>query len=122
MREEILRFRQEEYRKHPRRPRNIIRYPPSLQRRVVAYSRRGRSAGRSLWRIAGELGLGQGTLRNWMARHPKPRFLRVAVKGPAPTPAPSEKAASPMVLVTPRGYRVEGLDRASLTELLRSLA
>jgi len=122
MRQEILRFRQEEYRKHPRRPRNIIRYPPSLQRRVVAYSRRCQSAGKSLWRLAGELGLGPETLRDWMARHPKPRFRRVAVKGPAPTPPTPEKAVSPMVLVTPRGYRVEGLDRESLTELLRSLA
>ena len=121
MREAIERFRQQEYRNHPRRPRNVIRYPPALRRRVVAFVRRGESEGKSLWHISGELGLCQQTLRDWMARHLESRFRSVKVVAPAPAPAPRMPAAA-LVLVTPQGYRVEGLEPESLAVLLRTLA
>jgi transposase-like protein len=120
MREAIDRFRQREYRKHPRRPRNVIRYPPALRRRVVAFIRKRESEGKSLRHISGELGLGQQTLRDWMARRREPRLRAVEVAGPAAV-TPPKTLVRALVLVTPRGYRVEGLDRESLTELLRVL-
>ncbi|MCI0407955.1 MAG: hypothetical protein L0191_05210 [Acidobacteria bacterium] len=121
MREAIDRFRRQVYRNHPRRPRNAIRYPPALQRRVVAFARKREAEGGSLWRISGELGLGQETLRDWIQRHPEPRFRSVKVATPDPTPAP-KSLPSALVLVTPQGYRVEGLEPDSLAVLLRTLA
>jgi len=122
MRQEIGRFRQREYRSHPRRPRNAIRYPLSLQRRVVADTRRCQAEGKSLWVIARELGLGQETLRGWMGRQPEPGFRRVAVAAAVSAVSPAKKPDSALVLVTPKGYRVEGLDQENLAALLRCLA
>ena len=123
MRQEILRFRQKEYRSHPRRPRNAIRYPLSLQRRVVAYTRRCQAEGKSQWGIARELGLGQETLRDWMGRQPEAGFRRVAVAAAVSVVSPPKKKPdSALVLVTPKGYRVEGLDQENLAALLRCLA
>jgi len=52
------------------------------------------------------------------ADHEAPAFLPVQVAaGEAGLPAPASTQAEP-VLVTPRGYRVEGLDIARLAELL----
>lgn len=122
MRDTIVRFREAERRRHPQRPRNVVRYPPSLKHRVVVLARRRRGQGASLWRIGQELGLGQQTLRGWMKSTPAPRMRVVKV---VPPDLPREGARSEPghpVLTTPKGYRVEGLNLEALTGLLRALA
>ena len=81
--------------------------------RVLAYTRRQRTAGQSWARIAHRVGLSVGSLKTWSRPAPPARRLvRVAV-----TAAP----VAPLVVVSPGGYRVEGLDLATATTLLRAL-
>jgi len=122
MRDTIFRFREAERRRHPRRARNIIRYPRSLKQRVVALARRRRAQGVSWWRIGRELGLGRQTLRGWMKADPAPRMRVVKVAPAGPEPERAQREAGPAVLVTPKGYRVEGLSLGNLTTLLRDLS
>src|SRR2546425_13379333 len=68
------------------------RIPDTVRAEVLAYGRRERAAGRSWAGIAHAVGLSAGALKNW-----------------SQTPA------------GPAGYRVEGLDLATATALLRAL-
>ena len=91
------------------------RIPDAVRARVLAYARRQRAAGQSWTRIARVVGLSVGALKNW-SRLPVPArtLVPVAVATPA-VPAP------PLVVVSPGGYRVEGLDLATASALLRAL-
>jgi hypothetical protein len=73
---------------------------------VVGLARAGRGAGVSLKRLATELGLPPYTLVRWLRRAPRRSLRRVTVPA-APLPPPPA-----LVLVTPEGWRVEGLDVA----------
>ena len=88
-----------------------------MRAQVLAYARRQRAAGRSWPRIARAVGLSAGSLKNWSRTPPRARALvpvAVAVR-PRDVPAP------PLAVVSPGGYRVEGLDLATATTLLRAL-
>ena len=92
-----------------------MRIPDAVRARVLAYSRRQRAAGRSWQSIARAVGVSTGSLKNWSRMPPPARtLLPVAVAAP-------EAPASPLVVVSPGGYRVEGLDLATATALLRAL-
>ena len=86
---------------------------------MLGYARRERAAGRSWQRIARAVGVSVGSLKNWSQTPPPARTLvpvEVAVVGPAPEgPVPA------LVVRSPGGYRVEGLDLATATALLRAL-
>jgi hypothetical protein len=84
---------------------------------VLAYARHERAAGRSWARIASTVGLSAGALANW-AQSPPParRLMPVAVAPLAP-----EIPGAALVVVSPGGYRVEGLDVPTATALLRAL-
>ena len=87
-----------------------------MRARVLAYTRRQRAAGYSWARIAHRVGLSVGSLKNWSrTRPPACQLVPVSV-----TAAP-EVAGPALVVVSPGGYRVEGLDLASATALLRAL-
>jgi hypothetical protein len=95
-----------------------IRYPEALRREIVALlddAREGRGAVAS---VARALGVPARTLGLWRRRARRRSFRRVTVTA-APAPA---APASPPVLVTPHGVRVEGLDLAGLVTVLRALA
>jgi hypothetical protein len=79
-----------------------------VRARVVAYARRERAAGRSWRSIAHTVGVSAGSLKNWSR-------MRASSVATPPT------AAASLVVVSPRGYRLEGLDLATATALLRSL-
>ena len=78
------------------------------------YARRQRAAGRSWHSIARAVGVSAGSLKNWSRMPPARTLLPVAVAAP-------DGPASPLVVVSPGGYRVEGLDLATATALLRAL-
>ena len=86
---------------------------------VLAYARRERAAGRSWAGIAHAVGLSAGALKNW-SQTPAPARRLVPVAVAVATPAPEEPGAA-LVVVSPGGYRVEGLDLATATALLRAL-
>jgi hypothetical protein len=95
------------------------RYPGEVRAEVVTLARAGRAAGRSLSSLARAVGLSVPTLTGWLRRPGPGRLRRVTV---APSPSPALGApARPLVLVTPQGVRVEGLDLAALVTLLRRL-
>ena len=93
------------------------RIPDAVRAEVLAYARGARAAGRSWAGIAHAVGLSAGAVKNW-SQTPAParRLVPVAVATPAP-----EGPGAALVVVSPGGYRVEGLDLATATALLRAL-
>ena len=91
------------------------RYPTELKSRVAAYARRRLAEGAKLAPVAVELGLPRLTLARWVAT-PANAFRPVAVK------SPRFMGTQLLALVSPRGFRVEGLDLGEVTTLLRALA
>jgi transposase-like protein len=93
------------------------RYSPTLQTRAVQYCRRQARQGTGLRDVAVALGVAPWSLYRWMHRsRPQPGGFRpVAVVDEAPV-------ASDLVLVlTPMGPRVEGLDVERAARLLALL-
>ena len=91
------------------------RIPGATRERVLAYVRQGRSRGQSWGALAQELGLSSsGLQRWWKADASSSPLRRVTVVAAA--------AAGPVALVSPRGYRVEGLSLDQAMSLLVRLA
>src|SRR5438309_6290937 len=85
------------------------RIPNAVRSQVLAYARRQRAAGHSWTRIAHTVGLSVGSLKNW-SRLPAPARMLVPVAVAAPTAvATSVVPPAALVVVSPGGYRVEGL-------------
>jgi hypothetical protein len=61
------------------------------------------------------VGLSVGSLKNWSQTPPARRLVPVAVTAAPEGPTPA------LIIVSPGGYRVEGLDLSSATALLRAL-
>ena len=115
-RSEMLRFELEAARDGQAR----WRCPIPLRERVVAYAREQMEVhDRSQLSVARELGLSESGLGRWMRRSGEPsgRFRPVEVVDSVSGPFPS----SSLVLVTPQGYRVEGLSLAAVAALLPRL-
>lgn len=96
-----------------------IRYPEDLRADIIAAARAARAAGRSIYSLARDLGVSAPTLIEWL-RRPTPGRLRQVTVGPAPVKTTASKPSP--VLVTPHGFRIEGLDLAGLVTMLRDLA
>lgn len=87
------------------------RYPRVLRERIAAVAGRLRSRGASWHRIGESLGIPHETIRRY-ARGTGSAFAPVIV---------ADEPASTGVLVTPSGYRVEGLSVGDLANLLARL-
>lgn len=114
-RDQAARLRRELERQSRRRERR--RYPAALRREAIAYAREQRDEGVSILRIAGALGLRVGTLRNWLGRRSpvaQAAFQRVELVAARAVSTP----AQPLVVTTPRGLRIEGLDLDTLARLI----
>ena len=96
------------------------RYPESLKREALEYLELRRQDGRGIESSAAELDLPPATLERWAAT-PRPSrapaFVPLMVVASAEAPAPSR-----IVVHAPAGVRIEGLDIASLADLVRRLA
>ena len=99
------------------RPGRGARYCEALRQEAVVLARMGMLSGQSLGLMASELGVGCATLTRWIegAREAL-RPVEVQLQGEL-EPGPS----LPLVLVSPSGWRIEGLRREDLVELLRVL-
>ena len=89
------------------------RCPPALREEIVELAKARRREGCSVRKIAIELGVSESGLSRWL-QGGSGRLRPVRV---------SEKPSSPsqLVLVTPEGYRLEGLSSISAAEVLRRL-
>jgi len=101
--------------KHP----SGVRYPGSFRDAVIALARTRVRHGQSLAHVAREVGVSFPTLAAWLERPERPSLRPVAV---APELDPPTERRAPVVLITPQGFRVEGLDGAALVAVLRALS
>jgi hypothetical protein len=76
--------------------------------------------GVAIARVARELGLSKQCLGRWLRGQPGSAPLRRVAVAPAPEAPP--RPAARLVLFTPQGHRVEGLDHDGLIAVLRALA
>lgn len=97
------------------------RYPEATRRAVVAYAIRRREEGASWAAIANELGLWFETVRRWCE-------ARDLAAGSASEIVPVEVVdearlgdGGEVVIVSPSGYRLEGLDARTAVAALRAL-
>jgi transposase-like protein len=104
---------------HRGHARTGTRYPEDLRAEIVTLARAGQAAGRSLSSVGRAVGLSGPTLTGWLRRPAPGRLRRVAV-----APSPNQAVVAPalgLVLITPQGFRVEGLDLGTLVTMLRQL-
>jgi hypothetical protein len=93
-----------------------VRYPVELRTEVVGLAREVQGAGMGVGALAKQLGLPPGTITRWGRGMPHRRVRRVRIA--ATLPAVMSPPAAP-VLVTPQGWRIEGLDVATLLRVLQ---
>jgi len=100
-----------------------FRCPVDLRSRIVVYAVACSADGESHGRIASRLGLGQPTLSRWMrqSRRRAAGLRRVAIVPATRDHATPPAACTPLRLVSPHGFAVEGLDPELLVSLLRVL-
>lgn len=96
----------------PRRGRGR-RYPASLRHEIVAAAADARAQGESVARIQEQLGVSWNTIARWRKSMAPPSLLPVLVRTTAPP-------RSTPVLVSPSGWRVEGLTLDDVRVLLES--
>jgi hypothetical protein len=114
----VERFRSAVERSLGGRPGRGTRYREDLRQEAIALARTGMLEGKSLGRLAEELGIGPVTLTRWLEKGGAGEPLR-----PVEVQREEEKPgqASSLVVVTPSGWRIEGLRLADIPELLRAL-
>jgi len=91
------------------------RYSASMQERAEDYLRKRRQAGAPVGLIARELGLGSGTLARWARRRRSASATFVPVRVAA-------ASVAGFTVHAPGGLRIEGLDVATLVDIVRQLA
>jgi len=97
-----------------------VRYPAAFRAAAVALAGPRLERGGSIARVARDLGLPIQSLGRWV----RPPTLATPLR-PVAVTAERETAPRPpagLVLLTPQGHRIEGLDRDGLIAVLRALA
>lgn len=100
------------------------RCPEDLQARIVEYTKVCRERGEPYADIANRLDLIESTLTRWMRRegYAGPGRLRSVAIVAADRRSERDQHQGPVLeLITPSGYRVQGLDADTLAYLLRVL-
>jgi hypothetical protein len=93
-------------------------YPKGLLEKLLSYTVARRRQGASIVEVASEVGINFRTLARWLGERKAGSFGRVEVVAAR---AATAAAAAPMTIVVhgPRGLRIEGLDLATVAELVR---
>ncbi len=98
------------------------RFPDGIREMAVAYVHRGRQAGWSWRRLSEACGLSSESLRRWTAEAAvQPSALALVPVSVVPEPAVAQDVDRGLVLVSPRGYRLEGLSLPGAAQLLSAL-
>jgi transposase-like protein len=95
------------------------RYSAALRRLAAAIAQE--RSQEPLSRIARELGVSPVSLQRWVEQERPARFRPVQVQPQEEPVEPIPSAEAGLLLITPRGYRIKGLDVARLADLLRVL-
>ena len=103
-------FRESVRRGNPDRGSGRRRFSEPQRAEAVEYLKRRRSEGATVAGVAEELGLGKKTLERWRSR--KSGFVRVTAVA---------EVSPEVALVSPRGYRIEGLGLDQAVALLSRL-
>jgi|SRR5829696_1194263 len=90
-------------------------YPEKLRKRMIAYVEARRAEGAATRDAGDELGMDWRTLLRWAPCATSAGFEQVVVRDATAT------AAARLVVHTPGGLRIEGLDLGTLAELVRKL-
>ena len=89
------------------------RCPAQLREKIVGFTQERRQEGVSVMRVARELGMSESGLNRWLPKADgRLRPVRVVEE-------PSDRGH--LVLVTPGGYRLEGLSASCAADVLRRL-
>jgi len=103
------------------RPTSSGSYPKRIREQAARYACRRRAEKATWATIAKEVGVSTTSLANWSKALPESStFVPVVVKTPSATPLPA--ADSLPTLISPTGYRVEGLSLQQLAQLLGRLS
>jgi len=97
--------------------------PAPLRGEILLYTAARRETGASWLSIAQELGLSASGLQRWSAQatgETRMRPVRLR-RGPTESTSAAQGAAGAIVLVSPRGFRLEGLEVSQALELLHGL-
>jgi len=90
------------------------RYPTELRALAIVIAQERREE--PLARVAADLGVRAVSLQRWLEQGEPAGFRPVKIE-----PIPAAVPAGGLALITPRGYRVEGLEAGALVSLLRVL-
>lgn len=96
------------------------RCPGELRERIAAHIRERRGAGAALKLIAGDLGLSESSVLRWSSPH-RPGKASKGLLLEVEVGTVSQQRAPGLAVVTPRGYRFEGLSEGLALRLLRKL-
>lgn len=95
------------------------RIPDDVRAAVLGYVERERTRGRSRQEVAGELGLSGSVVARWSNGRPRTRGKLVPVRVLA---APTvEREATAVRIISPSGYRIEGISFREAVEAMRAL-
>lgn len=110
----LRRFRKQAEKENRGKKGLARRYSRELRQDAVAYLKRRRVEGATSGRVASELGVNGWSLSRWV-RETESRGALVPVELKHP------EESTVVSLVTPRGYRVEGLSEERLVRLVERL-
>ena len=93
------------------------RCPKDLRREITTWAMDQRGQGHGISTIAAQVGMSRSGLARWL---PQPES-RTALPGFRPIRVDPLATGSELVLISPSGYRVEGLSIEAMAELLTCL-
>lgn len=102
------------------RPAVGVSYPDEVKRTVIAYLNARRAQGVALQDVSAEVGLSTTTLQVWRRQCTAFRPVTI-VESPTSAVHPAPAAAEGIVLHTPEGFRLSGLDLEQAIAALRVL-
>ena len=105
----------EEFRKAAERAKAAsgrIRYSEEMRSFAVRYAKGRIGRGSTVSASAKELGVAEATLNKWLKRNDAFRQIQIR---------PDKSDTRTVTLITPNGYRLEGLDIESAASILRAI-
>lgn len=118
MEERIRRFRELTSRLLGERTGRGTWYPQELREEAIGCAQAAAAQGSSLRGLAAALGVSHATLYRWVARGKEIPVRKVEIVQSEPS---RREGSTSLVLVTPQGYRVEGLGVGDVARLLEAL-
>jgi len=97
-------------------------YPREIREQVVEYARRGRAQGRSWRELAEAVGMGTASLHHWVNDNGKAKGQATLVPVAVSADQGRKQSDRSVVVISPSGFRLEGLSFTEAADLLRMLS